>query len=334
MKVKAVSPDNQGNISKLIEVFKSNYDQNFYLQEVYDSNFWKRSIGKKFTSLVLEDKGEIVGHLGLKKDQHNKNYTELVLPAFKKNNLELVTDYLIDYTIRVSKQQGKALIYCHFPSHVHPKILSLLSLKYKFKSYCLTPSSSGNFLITLMLRLNEDIQGQNIPLFIPNKHSLLIEKLIINELNSINPNYSKKSINFSSCSGNDERAIEFFKPANMRQTKIFINGALLEENSERIQLPTEKFDNPCFYVSLRDKKGLEICKELESYGFRFAGIQPYLRNNHYAVYANFENYPHISLPVSNDLSYLLKYISSEKESLSDSSRSQEELGVELESDFV
>ena len=105
--LKALSPDNDGEIRKLISLYKSIYNQTYPINQVYDLRFWKSHIGTKLISIAVYDGKEIVAHFAIKNDPQSIFLRRLCLCAEKpltstevKDLRAQLKDFLSEFCMR------------------------------------------------------------------------------------------------------------------------------------------------------------------------------------------------------------------------------------------
>jgi hypothetical protein len=109
VKIKALSPDNGAAIRGIVRLFSHVYGDTFPLKGVYDPNFWGAQLGKRFISIVAEDRGDIVAHIALHRDATSPGDTILSLPvvdpAYRHSSTD-ITRAAMETVRRLARTQG------------------------------------------------------------------------------------------------------------------------------------------------------------------------------------------------------------------------------------
>ena len=114
LRVKAASPDNDGDLRQLVELFRQTYGNRYHARQVYDINFWKRKIGHKIISLLGMREERVVAHLALRTNPKDPSSVYVLHPAIETGLGESgaqLTRQARELISRIAERQGWNKIY-------------------------------------------------------------------------------------------------------------------------------------------------------------------------------------------------------------------------------
>jgi hypothetical protein len=121
IEIRALNPDNAGDIESLIELYRRCYGEAYPFRRVYRPSFWagqgaSRGRGEKFVNLVAAAEKELAGHLGIKIDARSGSaeIVSIAVDMGRRQNIFLAGERAWEAVGSVARRQKwtRLLFFC------------------------------------------------------------------------------------------------------------------------------------------------------------------------------------------------------------------------------
>lgn len=307
IKIKACSPDNGVQLAQLVAVFRDSYGDQFPFPAVYDAEYWARSIGSRFLSVVASRKHRVLAHIAARPESRDSRVVQLCFPACSAEIRERaveVTRAAWELLSRVAARQQWSAIY--FASFSDIDLMQRISVEaLNATTTAILPGyipmqnprcartdhrssrEGGRSHVIVGQRLLEHSTPNMAPLFIPSQHIEMCKHLFA-------------SLGISGIAARLERSHEEERPmiqadAPAIQSRIFkdwgsaqfvVRPSLLSGFQDSLFELSRVGDAHSFvFVDARDAGCPEYCEFLEENGFVFSGVLPNLYGTESVAYS-------------------------------------------------
>ncbi|MCB0318823.1 MAG: hypothetical protein KDD56_08705 [Bdellovibrionales bacterium] len=324
--IKALSPDNDGEIRKLISLYKSVYKDSYPINQVYELDFWKTHIGTKLISVGVFLGKEIVAHFAIKNDLQSFNLKRLCLLAessLSDTERSTLTTLLKDFLYKFCKKnQIKALYSFSYANHW---IQSSIDLGHLGGTDCLLcprylpethtkafinsaePGERISVLISALIPSERQVPSVYISQI--GDHQRIAEKtfksMSYKLLKENKPEQDDASTSSFSSYINEKIGVShyYIKPSKVADQNRVIKNILSDSNFGQL-----------VFVDVQDEGTPEFCHFLEEHDFKICGFSP--QHNQMDAIVFFKDlekdFPSLSLFNSSDFEDIYKHITNYK----------------------
>ena len=311
IKFKALNPDDDSEVSQVVELFRRSHGESFPLAPVYDRKFWKIHAGVRFTSLVAMHERQMVAHLAIRPDRDDPSHVQIYLPLC---DLELISlsqqihGEMLSIIERQGQRQGWRMLYSLVVEDM-PQMHAFANQVLQGKEVaiwpqCLPPKPGHDdqmrrhvMVMQRMLQQNPQHTTGESPdfLFVPEAHQAICEWLYNSlGLTRVFLTHSQahaggrlpSSHRLSALSA-DRRAVE---TRTYRQTGVTLScvepGLLNCFTRVFDKFRTHSTQRHFVSVNMRDDKAPGFCEALEERGYSFCGVLPMHRGKESIIYAS------------------------------------------------
>ncbi|MEZ4754602.1 MAG: hypothetical protein R3A13_09915 [Bdellovibrionota bacterium] len=291
--LRALSADNDGELRKLITLYKSVYKRSYPITQVYSLSFWKSHIGSKLISIGIYHADELIGHFALKNDPQTKHLKRLCVSAQKQLTKE--------------QQNSLKLIFCQFIKDYCKKnnVRALYSFTYE-NEYIETD---------ICLRSIGGIDSMVCPRYLPESHaktfingslggkktSVLITvfapKNLLNNysISEISPHDSilnniLSELNFTKISSANKQSklnpgLRSYINKLAQTHHYYLRPSALEEPAKLFNMLSKTGDDTVLaFLDIEDPLTGSFAENLDQLGFRMCGLSPLHSDQNSLVY--------------------------------------------------
>jgi hypothetical protein len=308
--IRAINADNRRDVERLVHLLTSYYGAGHSFDGVYDTEYLLAQVEELdakacVMSLVAELNEQFVAHIALRFD-HGKKSVELLFPAIRPEQMNRLIDISHAFWSRIGEladKQNWELIYQYSP--VSESALQIISAKF-FESHdmALFPDvkpvdvSSSAFrrlqTFSLMYHVFSASSEKQKYLYPPAKHGAKVEELlgparhnrvVIKDVKKVSaiqtPQFREEPVlvGYREIPGIHEITIAPDKLDDRRET--------LEYLREFAARGAKEGSRVCVKVAMENSSCPSFCSDLESIGFRFCGVSPFIDNRDYILYTTF-----------------------------------------------
>ena len=296
IKIKALSPDNSAAIRGIVRLFNHVYGDSFPLPGVYDPEFWRAQMGRRFISLVAEDRRDIVAHLAIHTDHGSPSDTVISLPvidpAYRQSSQD-ITRAAAETVRRLARTQHwrscTGFVYegvrametipttllnskevALLPGYLPSEPIRARGERLPHRRLFHARGSRRHALVTQRI-YSGDTASSDLPLFVPTHHREICRIL-----------YAPLGLKRCFAADGTQREVALNQPIELSYHRglgayhLFITPSLI---NGPLNLEPRTWDGHkalFVYMNLHDPACPSACGELENQGYRFCGIAPCL----------------------------------------------------------
>lgn len=306
VQLKAVSPDNERDLRDICSLYSATYGDCFPVKSVYQLEFWRNHIGRRFTSIAAFQGDLMLAHLVLSPDPHDSRHVQVCYPVCSLSvDFDQVRDSYRSLLAGLTRTRGWSLA----SLSIFTKVPGMEDFSGVLPAGCPTailpcyPAAEDCSPVTDLLfacdRGPAEASARHVAIaisplgpssrragtvYLPSSHARMAA-LILNQFALVCAAQDE-----SDCAQeivkeavNSEALREFYPFSGVchqfvRPSAVASVSGLLRE----ISAPIVRV--PYLYVDARDPHCPAFCDALEQEGFAFCGMVPALRGTDHAVY--------------------------------------------------
>lgn len=300
---RAASPDNAFDIQAIIELFTAVYGETYPLPNVYDPLFWRQHIGTRFTSTLIYDGRKLVGHLAAQPEGIDGKMIQVLFPLCHPDvsrHLDAVLSLAWNvFEQQAKKQQWHGIYYFAFadvPEMVRfgEQILRVKSVAVcpaYFPAWKSSPRDKNSRVrsdIIIGQRFFKPEHEKQRSIYISSEHSELVSRLYeaLKLPREIRTSVRKEKLASYPLPA-DRTAIETRYFAKSGIMHVYIEPSLVVSESELAAHFINPHSESTFaFVKGYDPRALEVSSWLESHGFEFSGVLPFIHDRESLLFSH------------------------------------------------
>lgn len=283
IRLKAISPDNEYELQQLFYLFE---ELPYHSKLVEDLSYLSNNILKKFTSVLILNNNDIVGHFAIEWDLNHSRGGKIILPILKPDAYSLMPE-IGSSILQLIKGESltKNWNYICCSTDLNQLAIQELLLNYLGASvFALLPVRHSENITDLKfdaLFFGCCKQFEITKLFIPEKH-LGIWRYLTNQ-NAIQVETATNTNTESFMPSSDKSENLNFSGMNyptLYPTQLNSNGL----KGSDLGLFLNGMDT--VFIDLTDSSTPEFCEQLEEIGYHFCGFAPLVKEGTFILYSN------------------------------------------------
>lgn len=310
LQIKAIGPDNERVIRKIIDLFSACYKDSFPIAGVYDLQFWKSHIGLRFSSLVAFHDGEPIAHIALAPGPENRSHVQLSLPVCHRDYLEHRTFLemkLLEVLETQRQRQDWRMLYFFVLANL-PRFSEFAAGTIKTRVTAICPSyfpairsdyaradQRDRTDVIVTKRVFDAVKEDERLCFVPEYHQDICSRLYSalglsrrfiesSEVEAFSPS---APLSASATLSSDAPALQTSFFGRTGVCHAFIQPSLIRSVKDALaEIDAALSANKYVFVNTEDRACPAFCDALENHGYRFCGILPLMQGTDNLVYTN------------------------------------------------